>query len=205
MGMFLLATFALLVVPGPAVLYVVARGIDQGRGAALASAAGISVGNAVHVMLAVLGLSAVVASSPLAFNAVKWLGAAYLIWMGIRTLMTEPVANVEVPPPAPLRRLVGRGVVVQIFNPKIALFFLAFLPQFVDPRRGNIAAQTLALGLILVGMGLCTDSAYGLLAGSAGEWLRRQPGFAGAQRWVAGTIFIGLGLLTAFTGSQRSR
>ncbi len=204
MMVFLVATFALLVVPGPAVLYIVARGIDQGRGAALASAAGISAGSLVHVLLAVLGLSAIVASSAVAFNVLKWLGAIYLIYMGVRTLITKPPANVEPPPPAPLGSLFGRGMVVQILNPKIALFFLAFLPQFVDPARGSVAMQTLTLGLILIAMGLCTDSTYGLLAGAAGDILRNHAGFISAQRWVAGTVFIGLGILTALTGSHRT-
>jgi len=200
MTVFLLSTFALLVVPGPAVLYIVARGIDQGRGAALASAAGISCGSLVHVTLAVLGLSALVASSMVAFNAVKWAGAAYLVVIGVRTLMAAPPEAVVAPEPEPLRRLFAQGVVVQVLNPKIALFFLAFLPQFVDPARGSVALQTLTFGCILVGMGLCTDSTYGLLAGSAGAMLRGHAGFAHAQRWVAGVVFIGLGLVTALTG-----
>ena len=203
MTVFLIATIALLVVPGPAVLYIVARGIDQGRGAALASAAGISVGNLVHVILAVLGLSAIVASSPIAFSVVTWLGALYLIYMGVRTLLTQPPAASEDPQAAPFSQLFGRGIIVQIFNPKIALFFLAFLPQFVDPTRGSVPLQTLLLGLILVAIGLCTDSTYGLLAGTAGQWLRHHSGFITAQRWVAGSVFIGLGLLAAFTGSHR--
>jgi threonine/homoserine/homoserine lactone efflux protein len=202
MTVFLIATFALLVVPGPAVLYIVARGIDQGRGAALASAVGISAGSVVHVILATLGLSALVASSEVAFNTLKWIGALYLVYMGIRTLMSSPPSTLEPPPAAPFSSLFGRGMVVQILNPKIALFFLAFLPQFVDPARGSVALQTLALGLILVAMGLCTDSTYGLLAGMAGNLLRSHAGFINAQRWVAGTVFIGLGILTAFTGSH---
>ena len=189
MTVFVFATLALLVVPGPAVLYIVARGIDQGRGAALSSAA-------------VLGLSVVLASSAFAFSVVKYLGAAYLIYLGMWTLLSrsEPTVTVD-RQPKPLRRLFVQGVVVQVLNPKIALFFLAFLPQFVDPGRGPVALQTLALGAILVGLGACTDSAYGLLAGSLGGVLRGSRVFARIQRWVAGSVFLGLGVSAAVTGT----
>jgi len=190
------------VVPGPAVLYIVARGIDQGRGAALSSAAGVAVGSLVHLTAAVLGLSVLLASSAVAFSVVKYLGAAYLVYLGIRTLLAKPDGSVAIDrQPRPLRRLFAQGVVVQLLNPKIALFFLAFLPQFVDPARGPVALQTLALGAVLVGLGMCTDSVYGLLAGSLGGMLRGSRVFAHAQRWVAGTVFLGLGVSAAVTGA----
>ena len=204
MSVFVLATLALLVVPGPAVLFIVARGIDQGRSAALTSAAGVGVGSLVHLTAAVLGLSVLLASSAVAFSAVKYLGAAYLVYLGIRTLLTKPERTVAIDRcPKPLRRLFAEGVIVQALNPKIALFFLAFLPQFLDPSRGPVALQTLALGAILVGMGMCTDSAYGLVAGSLGGMLRESRAFASAQRWVAGSVFIGLGVSAAVTGTPQ--
>ena len=201
--LFTAATLALLVVPGPAVLYIIARGIDQGRLAGLASAAGIATGSLVHVVAAALGLSALLASSALAFSTVKYLGAAYLIYIGVRTLLTRPAPDaIAIPRLRSMRELFTQGVVVQVLNPKIALFFFAFLPQFVDPARGNVATQTLFLGGLLMLMGLCTDSLYALVSGSAGDWLKRQPAFASAQRYVAGTVFIGLGVTTALTGSR---
>ena len=203
MVVFTAAALALLVVPGPAVLYIIARGIDQGRLAGLASAAGIAVGSLVHVMAAALGLSALLASSALAFSAVKYLGAAYLIYIGVRTLLTRPdPAVLDEPRRRSTPELFRQGVIVQMLNPKMALFFLAFLPQFIDPARGSVTTQTLVLGGLLMLMGFCTDSLYALVSGSAGDWLKRQPAFASAQRYVAGTVFIGLGVTTALTGSR---
>jgi threonine/homoserine/homoserine lactone efflux protein len=200
---FMAATLALLLVPGPAVLYIIARGIDQGRLAGLASAACIATGSLVHVIAAALGLSAILASSAVAFSAVKYLGAAYLIYLGVRTLLARPDPDTLIAPRHRTRReLFSQGVVVQVLNPKMALFFLAFLPQFVDPGRGSITTQTLILGGLLMLMGLCTDSLYALISGSAGDWLKQQPAFASAQRYVAGIVFIGLGVTTAFAGSR---
>ena len=203
LGVFMAATLAILLVPGPAVLYIIARGIDQGRLAGLASAAGIATGSLFHVVAAALGLSALLASSALAFSVVKYLGAAYLISIGIRTLLTRPdPATLIITRPRTRRELFAQGVIVQMLNPKIALFFLAFLPQFVDPARGSVTSQTLVLGGILMLTGLCTDSLYALISGSAGDWLKRQPAFATAQRYVAGIVFIGLGVTTAVSGSR---
>ena len=202
-AVFFVATVALLLAPGPAALYIVARGIDQGRAAGFASAAGIAVGSLVHVAAAAAGLSALLASSAVAFSVVKYLGAAYLIVLGIRTLLTKPVATADANRRRrTMRELFSQGVIVEALNPKVALFFLAFLPQFVDPARGNILGQTLFLGAMFVATGLCTDSLYALVAGSAGVWLRRQPAFAAVQRYVAGTVFIGLGMTTAFSGGE---
>lgn len=196
------AALALLVVPGPSVLYIVARGIDQGRAAALASALGVQVGSLVHVAAAALGVSAVLASSATAFAAIKFLGAAYLIWLGVRTLLGREGGGAAVRrAPRSRRRLFGQAVVVQVLNPKVALFFLAFLPQFVDPARGSVAGQTLLLGGMLTGLGVLTDGTYALLAGTAGGWLRENAGFARAQRWVAGTVYLGLGVGTALAGT----
>jgi len=197
------ASLALVVVPGPAVLYIITRSVDQGRTAGFASAAGIATGGLVHVAGAALGLSAIIASSSIAFSALKYIGAAYLIFLGIRTLLTKPgpltAANRS---PRTMRSLFSQGVVVQALNPKVALFFLAFLPQFVDPSRGSVLSQTLVLGAMFIILGLCSDSVYAFIAGGAGDWLRRQPAFASVQRYVAGAVFIGLGLTTAFSGSR---
>jgi threonine/homoserine/homoserine lactone efflux protein len=193
----------LVVTPGPAVLYVVARSIDQGRGAGLASALGIQAGNFVHAAAAVVGISAVVASSATAFMVVKYLGAAYLIYLGVKTLLTRPEPSALAPaPPRSLRRIFVQGMIVEVLNPKTALFFLAFLPQFVDPARGSVALQTLILGAMLAIVGLVSDSAYALIAGTAGGFLRRGTLFPRVQRYVSGGVYLSLGATTALMGSR---
>jgi threonine/homoserine/homoserine lactone efflux protein len=198
LALFLTASVALLLTPGPAVLYIVARSASQGRRAGLVSVLGIEAGNAVHVAGGVLGLAALLAASPLAFAAVKVLGAAYLVVLGLGKLRRPG------PPPAPgearrdrLPAVFAHGVAVAALNPKTALFFLAFLPQFVDPSRGAPWAQMLFLGGTFVGMALVSDSGFALLAGGIGAWLRRHPGVAGRERYVSGAVYIGLGVLAA--------
>jgi threonine/homoserine/homoserine lactone efflux protein len=197
LALFMLASLALAVVPGPAVLYIVAQSIDQGRFAGLVSALGIGVGGLVHVVAATIGLSSLLASSATAFTVVKYAGAAYLILLGVRRLLTrEQVGEEVLRPPRPHRRLFLDGVVVNVLNPKTALFFLAFLPQFVDPGRGAATLQILLLGLIFVAIALCSDSLWALAAGMLGSWLRRSRWYLGVKRWVTGTVFVGLGLST---------
>ncbi len=197
---FLVAALILLLTPGPAVLYIVARSLDQGRLAGLVSVFSIEVGNSVHVLAAALGLSALLLSSALAFSVVKYLGAAYLIYLGIRRLLTraavQPTADLQ---RQSLRRIFKQGVIVAVLNPKTALFFLAFLPQFVDPSRGSVTAQFLTLGGLFVSMAIVTDSLYALLAGTAGQWLKSTRLFARAERYVVGSVYIGLGVTAALT------
>jgi threonine/homoserine/homoserine lactone efflux protein len=203
LGLFVAAALALLLVPGPAVLYIVARSIDQGRVAGLVSVLGVHLGSLVHVAAAAIGLSSLLVSSAVAFSVVKYAGASYLIYLGVRALLSrEEPREVEVRP-ARLRTLLRQGAVVNILNPKTALFFLAFLPQFVDPDAGHVALQLIFLGLVFVALGLVTDGLYALAAGTAGEWLRSSRIYAGARRWVSGTVFIGLGLATALSGSRQ--
>jgi len=198
-GLFVVASVVLLLTPGPAVLYIVARSVQQGRAAGLASVLGIHLGTIVHIAAAAVGLSALIVSSALAFAVVKYLGAAYLIWIGLRTLMTrEPDAEAPAPPPARLGRVFRDGFVVNLLNPKTAIFLLAFLPQFVDPAEGAVHWQILLLGLTFMGLGILSDGMFALAAGTAGEFLRRSRGFLKVQRWFAGTSFIGLGLVAAF-------
>jgi threonine/homoserine/homoserine lactone efflux protein len=197
LALFMLASLALAVAPGPAVLYIVAQSVDQGRFAGLVSAFGIGVGGLVHVVAATIGLSSLLASSATAFTVVKYAGAAYLILLGIRRLMTrERVEEEAVRFPRSRRRLFVDGVVVNVLNPKTALFFLAFLPQFVEPGEGIASLQILALGLIFVAIALCSDSLWALAAGTLGSWLRRSRWYLGVKRWVTGTVFVGLGLST---------
>jgi threonine/homoserine/homoserine lactone efflux protein len=199
------AALALLLVPGPAVLYIVARSVHQGRSAGLASVLGIHVGTLVHIVAATIGLSALVVSSATAFTVVKLLGAAYLVVLGIRTLLgrDEP-ADVAGAPARGRRRDFAEGIVVNVLNPKTALFFLAFLPQFVDPESGSPALQILVLGVVFMVLGLVTDSAWALAAGTAGGWLRGHRGFLRTQRYVTGSVYVGLGVATALTGQHRS-
>jgi threonine/homoserine/homoserine lactone efflux protein len=203
---FALAALAILAVPGPAVLYIVTRSIHQGRAAGLASVLGIHVGTLVHLGAATVGLSAILVSSASAFTVVKGLGALYLIVIGIRTLLGrgDPDATDPQRPPRRRRRDFAEGVVVNVLNPKTALFFLAFLPQFVDPALGQVWLQILELGLTFMVLGLVTDSMWALAAGSAGETLRRSRRWANVQRYVSGTVFVGLGVITALTSPHRS-
>ena len=206
LAVFALAALAILVVPGPAVVYIVTRSVHQGRGAGIASVLGIHVGTVFHLFAAVVGLSAIIVSSATAFTVVKVAGALYLFAIGMRTLLTRPAVGPDAleRPPRRRRRDFGEGVIVNLLNPKTALFFLAFLPQFVAPDHGQAWLQILVLGSTFMLLGLVTDSVWALAAGAAGEVLRRSRRFAQVQRYVSGSVFVGLGVVTALTGSHRA-
>jgi threonine/homoserine/homoserine lactone efflux protein len=193
-----------LVVPGPAVVYIVAQSIDQGRVAGLVSTLGIGAGSLVHVAAAAIGLSSLLVSSAEAYTAVKYAGAAYLVFLGVRRVLRrdEPVEG-GARERKPLGRLFRQGVVVNVLNPKTALFFFAFLPQFVDVEAGAVGAQIAVLGLIFVALGLLSDGAYALVASTLAGWLRGSVRVLRIQRYVSGTVFVGLGLATALAGSHR--
>ena len=194
LAVFAAAALALAVVPGPAVLYIVARSVDQGRFAGLVSALGIGAGSLVHVTAATIGLSSLLASSATAFTVVKYAGAAYLILLGIHRFLTrEEVAEVAATPPRAVRKIFRDGVIVNVLNPKTALFFLAFLPQFVDPAYGAATLQILVLGLTFTVIALSSDSLWALAAGTLGGWLRRSRWYLGIKRWVTGTVLVVLG------------
>lgn len=204
LSLFTGVALALLVVPGPAVLYIVARSVDQGRTAGLVSTLGIAVGTSVHVIAAALGLSAVLATSAAAFEAVRYVGAAYLVWLGIRRFM-EPDTP-EASPDGGSHRLVPifrQGVVVNILNPKTALFFLAFLPQFVEPARGPLHLQVIFFGAVFIMLSLISDSAWALAAGAAGDWLRRSPGAQGLGRYLSAGVYVALGVGAAVSGGRK--
>lgn len=204
LALFTGAALLLLLTPGPAVLYIVTRSASQGVRAGLVSVAAVELGNAVHAVVAALGLSAVLASSALAFTAVKLLGAGYLLWLGLRKLLLRPGDEAPEPPPRALRAVFRDGLVVAVLNPKTALFFLAFLPQFVDPRRGAASLQMLLLGAVFVAMGTVSDGAYALLAGTAGRWLRGHPRAVRGERWVTGAVYLGLGAVAALAAAPGS-
>jgi threonine/homoserine/homoserine lactone efflux protein len=199
------ASVVLVVVPGPAVIYILTRSISQGRRAGLASAVGVNVGSAIHVLAAVVGLSVVLASSEVLFSIVRWAGVAYLAWIGLRTLLStddaflEPATDVS-----SLRHVFSQGVIVNVLNPKVAMFFLAFLPQFIDPTAPNAALQSLVLGMTLVVIGLVSDSVYALLGGSIGGAIRNRPGAARTTRIVSGITYLALAGVAAATGSRGS-
>ena len=204
-GVFAGASVAILLIPGPAVFYIVTRAMDHGRRGGLASALGVNLGIMVHVAFAVLGLSVLLASSAAAFNVVKYVGAAYLIYVGVRRLLDrEEVPTADAAPVRSQRRLFSQGVIVSVLNPKLALFFVAFLPQFVDRAHGNVRLQLLIFGLLFEAIALCTDGSYALLAGTMGRALRNRKSYARAERYVAGGIYIALGAAAAATGSRRS-
>jgi threonine/homoserine/homoserine lactone efflux protein len=181
----------------------VARSLSQGHRAGLVSVLGLSIGALVHVAAATAGLSAILLASATAFGIVKALGAGYLIYLGIRTLVTRhPPSSVEASPPRSLYRLFRDGVFVSVLNPKIAVFFLAFLPQFVEPSRGPVPQQVLLLGLVYVGLALITDSAYAVLAGSLRHWLGGRVMQGPLPRYASGAVYLGLGVSTALTGRR---
>ncbi len=201
---FVLAALALLLVPGPAVLYITARSSSQGRMAGFVSVLAIETANLLQAVAAALGLSAILLSSALAFDVVKYLGAAYLVYLGIRKLFAaDNQLGEEHPKKESLKRIYWQGFIVNILNPKTALFFFAFLPQFVDPGRGNVTLQTLLLGVIFVGMAIVTDSMYALAAVSLANKLAGNRHFQKGRQYFAGLVYIGLGITTALTGSRK--
>jgi threonine/homoserine/homoserine lactone efflux protein len=202
--LFISAALVLLFIPGPAVLYIVARSVEQGRRAGLASASGIATGTLAHVLAATLGLSALLLSSAIAYSVVKYAGAVYLLYLGIKKFRERPAVRDELQqvPALPLRRIYAQGILVQVLNPKTAIFFFAFLPQFVNPARGHVSLQFFVLGMVFILLGLSSDSVWALTAGSAAGWLRQNQAFIRNERYISGTVYLGLGMATAVSGSR---
>lgn len=206
LALFMSATSVFLLMPGPAVFYIVTRSIDQGRVAGFVSTLGLNAGSLVHVAAAAFGLSAVLMSSAMAFAIVKYLGAGYLIYLGVRKLRApEEEQSQQARAPQKLSRIFSQGVVVSLLNPKTALFFFAFLPQFVDPARGGVTAQILFLGGIFVTMAFISDTFYAMLAGTFGQWLKANVRYLRWQRYFLGSAYIALGLGAALAGSHKSK
>ena len=203
--LFLGAAIALVAIPGPGVLYVVARSVDQGRRAGLVSVLGVGIGNFAQVVLAALGLSALITSSALAFDVIRIAGGLYLIWLGINRLRSTTEVEAQLSEPTPHGKVFTQGIVVALLNPKTALFFVAFLPQFVDPAAGNVAAQILLLGTAFVLMALIGDSLYALAAGTIAARLGARGSLssvAGVSKYAAAGIYFALGALALF-GTKR--
>lgn len=203
--LFFIASIALLLLPGPAVMYIIARSVHQGRTAGLVSVWGLQLGTLIQVLAASLGLSALIASSEVAFSVVKFAGAGYLIYIGVRTLFAKekPLEKKSIED-VKLRQVFSQGVLVNTLNPKTTLFFIAFLPQFVNHGNssGSTGLQIAMLGLLYVLLGTCTDSLYALIAGTVGSWIKQSRGFAKGQRIFAGTMYIGLGIAAALVGTE---
>ncbi len=202
--LFVAAALALLLIPGPSVLYIVTRSVSQGRTAGIISALGVQCGGLVHVLAATLGLSAILMSSALAFNIVKFSGAAYLIYIGVSQWLSRSQTEVLSLPKEPLSKIFSQGFLVNVFNPKTALFFLAFLPQFVVPTRGAVPMQFLFLGLLFVSLAMVTDSSYAFLASALGGVIRNSQSFRKNQKYVTGTVYVGLGIMAALVGNGGS-
>ncbi len=199
------ATILLVLLPGPNLLFILGAGISGGRRTALAAAVGVELGTLVHVIAAAVGLSAVLQTSATAFATVKYLGVAYLVYLGVRALRA-PHLDEPGPRPEPQSTLsaVRRGVLVNVLNPKVALFFLAFLPQFIDTDRGSASAQIMVLGSVFFAIALAIDLVYAVAAGAVGRWLERRPRLLRRQERITGVIYLGLAALAISQGTQAS-
>ena len=204
-AVFLATAMVLLAIPGPAVLYVVTRSIEMGRAGGVSSVAGITTGTVVHVTLATAGLSSLILASKAAFDAVKYVGAAYLVFLGVRRLLTRTEEAVdEERAPLTRRRAYTQGIVVNLTNPKTIVFIFAFIPQFVDVNAGHVWLQVLVLGLSFAGLGVLSDTGYALVAGTVADRLRGSPAIARFERWFGGSVLIGLGVAAAVWSPNRS-
>jgi threonine/homoserine/homoserine lactone efflux protein len=194
---FVVASLALLLVPGPAVVYVINRGMVDGRTVALSSVLGLTIGNFFHAVLASVGISAILVASTMTFNIIKWLGVAYLVGTGVRTLASRVQSEELTTQSIDARHAFKQGATVNVLNPKVALFFLAFLPQFVDESSKDSAWTTLLFGCVFVGLGLITDSAYAVASSSLREKLIDGKFLPFFRRWVSGAVFVLLGIMAA--------
>jgi threonine/homoserine/homoserine lactone efflux protein len=195
---FLIAAFALNLAPGPDMLYVIGRSVGQGRKAGILSSLGVFVGCWVHILAAAFGIAALLRSSPIAFNVVRYAGAAYLIYLGVKMLAQKTNLTSQQLKAERLGVIFRQGAITNMLNPKVAIFFLAFLPQFVDARRGSVVLQILILGLIFNVGGTLVNLAVAYAGGTLGELLRRNQSIARLQRRFTGLIFVGLGLRLAW-------
>lgn len=198
---FSIAALILFVVPGPAVLYIVTRSVVGGRRAGLVSVAGIHLGSLVHIAAAIAGLSALLATSAVAFHVVKWAGAAYLVYLGVQAFRGRHEADEDIVEPgtATLTKVFWQGFIVNVLNPKTAVFFLAFVPHFLD-AGGNTTTQLLVLGALFVTLGFVSDGLYATVFGTVGRRLTRSPRWQTMRRVVPGSVYVGLGAFAALSG-----
>ncbi|MGD1930903.1 MAG: LysE family translocator [Leptolyngbyaceae cyanobacterium] len=202
-SLFLAAVAVITVTPGPDTFYVLGRSLEQGRLAGMVSSLGIFVGNLGHTTAAAVGLSALLMTSALAFNIVKYVGAAYLIYLGIQTILNRDHGSaLPTAPRASLVKVFYQAILTNLLNPKAALFFLAFIPQFIDPAAGPMALQTLQLGVIVAATSSLWLALIAAVVAAAGHTLRRRPRLVALQRWITGSLFMGLGLRLAIADSR---
>ena len=202
LAVFAAASLALIAVPGPSVIFIVTRSLEHGRRAGLVSMLGVEAGALVHVAAAALGLSAILTSSAVAFTVVKYAGAAYLILLGLQALRRSGAVPSEPRAPITRARLFRQGALVNMFNPKVAIFFLAFLPQFVDPARGSVALQVGVLGLCFIALAVLSDGVYALLAGGLGDHLRSSGAHRRLLDRISGGVYLALGAAAALSGDR---
>jgi threonine/homoserine/homoserine lactone efflux protein len=194
-ALFAVASVLLVLTPGPNLLYLVSRTMCQGRSAGLVSLAGTTAGFAFHVLAAALGVSVVLVAVPVAYDAIRLAGAAYLVWLAwdaVRPGASGGLFQPRALAPEPTRKLLRNGLVTSILNPKVALFYLALFPQFVEPARGSVFAQSLLLGAIQIAISVAGDALFVLTAARVASWLSRRPAWMAAQRWVLGAVFVGI-------------
>lgn len=204
-GLFALSSILLAITPGPDMVYIATRSIAQGRSAGVISALGVHTGVLIHTCAAALGLSALIAASAVAFSIVKYAGAVYLIYIGIQTFLSKPEKfQIESTERATLSAVFYQGFLVNLLNPKVILFFLSFLPQFVNPARGSVSLQLFLLGILLIVVTLPIDIGVGLAGGQLGIWIRARRGIQQATKWVTGSIYIMLGVTTAMIGDRKA-
>ena len=195
--LFLSTSLALLVVPGPAVLYIIGKSMDQGLKAGLVSVVGIGIGTLVHVIAASIGISAILVASATAFTILKFVGAFYLIYLGIKTLTRkQPISSPSTSDGSSLSKAFIQGVVVNVLNPKTALFFFAFLPQFINPGMGSVSSQIIFLGIVFTAMAIATDSVYALMSSRLSQTLKASSFFIKTQKYFVGATYLLLGLIT---------
>ena len=199
--LFIISSLILLLIPGPAVLYILTRSVDQGRRAGLISVLGIELGNLVLAIGTTLGLAAIILSSDIAFSIVKYLGAAYLVYLGIRRIHNKNESDTVLIEQKSLSQIFTQGIIVAVLNPKTALFFLAYLPQFVNVSNGRVGEQMLFLGMMFILLGFITDESYAVLAGTVGNWFKKRNGLMKQQRYISGGTYLLLGAIAAFSGN----
>lgn len=199
--LFVIAAATLLVIPGPAVFYIMARSIDQGKKAGLVSVLGVSLGGSVHVIAGAIGVSAILMTSATAFNIVKYLGAAYLIYLGCKTLFSKSTSDIPKTSRKKLLKIFYQSALVEVMNPKTALFFLAFFPQFISPSAGSVTIQFLFLGVIFIIIAFMSDSLYAVLAASIRKRIKMS---SRIQNRVTGYLYIVLGVFSAFASPSKT-
>lgn len=203
--LFLLVTITVLVciVPGPDMLYIISRSTGQGRSTGVVSCLGIATGGLLQTTAVALGISSFFLIVPIAYDIIKYVGAAYLVYLGIRFILSrEEMLTSSRDEKADFRKAFLQGSLTTLLNPKVALFYVAFLPQFVDPTRGHVPLQLLILGLLFNITSLAVDTSVALLASLLGTWLKRRSGAAKLIHWLTGSVLVGLGVRLAFSGRQ---